>query len=40
MVKCNEIGCDKQAVYGLEYKSPLKCLDHRIKPQMKDVLRK
>jgi hypothetical protein len=29
MVKCNEKDCKKTAIYGYEYKCPIKCSKHR-----------
>jgi hypothetical protein len=38
MVKCNEDDCNKRAIYGYEFRIPLKCPEHRIMPGMKNIL--
>jgi hypothetical protein len=37
MVKCNEDNCNKRAIYGYEFRVPLKCPEHRIIPGMKNI---
>lgn len=39
MGKCKTENCNKDAYYGYEEKKGIACADHRIKPEMKDVMR-
>src|SRR5689334_11500392 len=38
MPKCNTENCELRAYYGYKFREPLKCKDHRIKPEMIHVL--